>query len=198
MGNHCTAFEYLQSLAIPRMIEVSDKVLPTQEWSGVIFYSNSILFASKASFVEAVIPFEYLYSLPMQLEGFIGMSSYRDKIFAVLDLKSLFWKKNSAYNSDSRIIICRHQEQRIGVLVCRCLGLKRFDLSTRTQVELSKQVPYQRFVKHLFYAEDKRFSVLDIAKLFAEIQIGNLIKEEKNKSICDDMMRSDFNIKDLR
>ncbi|MGE4349272.1 MAG: chemotaxis protein CheW [Candidatus Berkiella sp.] len=179
MGNHCTAFEYLQSLAVPIMTEVKDKVLPTQEWSGLAFYSDSILFATKTSFVEAVIPFEYLYPLPMHLEGFIGMSSHRDKIFAVLDLKALFWKKNSVYNADSRIIICRYQEQRIGVLVCRCLGLRRFNLSTKTQVELSQQVPYQRFVKHLFYAEEKRFAVLDMAKLFGEIQIGNLIKEEK-------------------
>lgn len=182
MGNHCTAFEYLQSLAIPITRPVKVKLPSTQEWLGLAFYSDSILFATKTSFIEAVIPVEYLHPLPMRMDGLIGMSSYRDKIFAVIDLKALFWKTNSIYDADSRIIIYRYQDQRIGVLVCRCLGLRRFSLASKMQVELSQQVPYQRFVKHLFYADDKRFAVLDMAKLFGEIQIGNLINAEKNNT----------------
>src|SRR5690606_29568728 len=147
--------------------DVADKSAVT--WLGLGFESDRLSFVTKTNFIEAVIPVQTIYPLPMQISGLYGLSHYRNQLFTIIDLKAVFWQQESKISPSSRIILYRYYNQLVGILVCACIGLKRFENLNRQTVNLMPHIPYAHFVKYAFYENNARWAVLDIFKLINEI-----------------------------
>lgn len=183
MKNNDTAFQYLVSLA-NECQQNSNLAHPQekrkQDWFGLGFLSDSIHFVTKTTFIEAVIPFANIYKLPISHPGLLGMCQYQNRVFPVVDLQGLFWPQNEKSKQNSKIIIYRFYDQWIGILVCACFGIKRFEMSLRQQVELNQKAPYAPFVQFAFYESDKRWAVLDLFKLINTFSAQKLAHAESN------------------
>ena len=181
MKKECTAFQYMQELANQSLRQpqgAKTNELPKQDWLGLTFVIGSMLYATKMTNVEAVIPVGQIYSLPVQHSGVLGFSQYHNRVFAVVDLKAVFWKQESEFRAESRIIIYQYHDLWIGILVCACLGLKNFKTNQTEHNTPDESNSYINFITQMVYEDETHWAVLDAENLLSEINSGRLFLQQ--------------------
>lgn len=177
MKNDCSAFEYFSALAdqcAAQDAENKRNQKIEQEDLALTFLSGSTQFATDTQAIEAIIPVHFLCPLPIHHFAIAGMSHYHNQVFPVIDLKILFGEQSRQMAPASRIIVYRHYEQAFGLLICQCLGLKRFQSAQIESSNIDKELLYANFVSQSFVDQKNHWPILDIDKLLDETFSGIL------------------------
>ncbi len=105
--------------------------------------------------------------LPNLPDWILGVSNIRGEIISMTDLKGFFGMPSQGLKRDSRYIILRHEETKIGAVVDGILGIFYPD---RTEARIQKS-PYVKgeitaFISGVVSMEGTFLNMLDVEKLF--------------------------------
>ncbi|MCB2204172.1 chemotaxis protein CheW [bacterium] len=111
------------------------------------FSLGSDAYAVPCACIEEIIPMQNLVALPHTARPILGISSNRGLLFAVVDLKRILNIPASDLTTMHRLIILRHEELQVGLLVDVVHGMRSFDMDRLRDLPQELHQTTHRFLR---------------------------------------------------
>jgi twitching motility protein PilI len=95
-------------------------------WIGMGFRLGEVRLVASLSEVHEILMYPLVSRIPGTRPWVKGIANVRSSLLSVLDLKGYFGKGETKLTPDSRLLIIRHADTYVGLLVDEVLGLKHF------------------------------------------------------------------------
>ena len=113
--------------AYARPIETDESDI-SAETDVLLFKLGIDSYAIPCGDIEEIVPLQNLISIPHTPRGIIGISSNRGVLFAVLDPKQHLQIPGTNITTMHRVVILRHKEHSVGILVDTVIGMAGIDM----------------------------------------------------------------------
>lgn len=165
----------------------ADEPLPlTGEIQAVVCRVEETRIALPLDVVERAVPAAAMAPLPEAPPWVHGLLNLRGRALPVLDVAARIERRARALDVDDHILICRHEEQRIGLVVQEVLGVRVLALGERTNGPGASLpiAPYVRATLRdaqglvLLFSLSRLIATSDIPPLEAPPEAENARREE--------------------
>ena len=142
----------------------------TQRLDALRFALGADTYAIFCDEIEEVVPMQNLIALPHTSRSILGISNHRGILFVVIDLKRILNIPASDLTTMHRVIIVRHDDYKIGLLVDAVQGMRSIDLDGVQQLPDELHLETRRHIRGI--TEDDTF-LLRTGTLVQQIAEGN-------------------------
>ena len=127
----------------------TDETDAAVETDVLLFKLGSDSYAIPCGDIEEIVPLQNLVSIPHTPYGIIGISSNRGVLFAVLDPKQHLQIPGTNITTMHRVVILRHKEHSVGILVDTVIGMAGIDMRELLQVPTYLNAAKKRYLTGL-------------------------------------------------
>ena len=123
-----SAYEYLSLIeqAIERQTrKTQTSAHPVKGWVGLMFLSGNSVLMCPLHEITAILPITNFVRIPKVKSWMIGVCHYQGEALPITDLSAMLISKLSVISKYSRIFVIKRQDEYVGILVSRVLGLQR-------------------------------------------------------------------------
>lgn len=141
----------------------------------LIFGLNSELFATDIMDVERILGYEVPTKIPDAPDFVVGVINYQGTILPIISLAKKFNLKNKDIDDDTKIIVAKQNDQKIGVIVEHVSEVKDIKSSN---IEIPPEVvsgTSKRYMNGIIKLEEKIILFLNLSNILTEEE-KNLIK----------------------
>ncbi|OQX79385.1 MAG: hypothetical protein B6D64_04965 [Bacteroidetes bacterium 4484_276] len=147
-----------------------------EQIDGLEFLLSGETYAIDSNFVSEVIHLKYLTPLPCTPAFILGIINIRGKIISIIDIKKFFNLPEKEISNINKVIIVKHNDIEVGLLVDEILGNTGIYLDTlQKKITSITEVP-ENFIVGV---SKKRVILLDIKEILSNQKI--IVDEEINK-----------------
>lgn len=140
----------------------------------VAFKLNNEEYAIEINSVEGILKYQEITKVPQTDEFILGIINLRGQVIPIYNLKKKFYGEDSNLIDETRIIIIRHQEVVIGVIVDSVSEVLKI---SETDIDLTDSM----------FSDKKNNTISGIGKLddrlLMVINIKNLLSESEKSKI---------------
>ncbi len=134
----------------------------------LIFSLNGEQYSTDIMDVERILGYEVPTVLPEVPYFMDGVINYEDSILPVLNLAKKFSFPESAINSESKIVVVKEKEAKVGIVVDNVYEVRDIDVNLIEKPKAMNTNISSRYIKGLLRLQGKIIILLDLAKLLNE------------------------------
>lgn len=142
----------------------------------LVFTLNSEYFAADIIEIEKILGYEKTTKIPDSPEFVEGVINYQDSILPIVNLSTKFGIKNTGTGKDTKIIVTREEQSKIGIIVDSVNEVRDIKLSNvENPPEIVSGIS-KRYLKGLIREDKKIIIFLNLAAILTEEekkQLGN-------------------------
>jgi purine-binding chemotaxis protein CheW len=172
---------------IDREIDIfpsADRKMPVRSYSRkqyIRFLLGDMLFAIPLSAATEIGHLPNVTPLPNLPEWVMGVSNIRGEIISIADIKLFFGLPSQGVKRDSRFIVIRDQNMKVGLIVDKVIGIFSID---HNEIEIQEN-PYQKsddagvsaYVSGIVITQDGLMNLMDTDKLLSS-PLMNAFRDE--------------------
>ncbi|MBP2033231.1 purine-binding chemotaxis protein CheW [Clostridium algifaecis] len=139
-----------------------------KELKVLVFSINEEYYATDIMEIERILGYEETTKIPDSPDFVEGVINYAGNILPVISLTKKFKIEDSANKEDSKIIVTKQDENKIGIIVDVVSEVRAVDES---KIEAPPDIVSgisKRYIKGLIKIEDKIIILLNLSKILTE------------------------------
>lgn len=133
----------------------------------VIFSSGGQSFAIPIEVTEKIIHVEGLTKIPDTSPYVLGALDYDERILPIIDLSERFFQSKTELTTDSKVIVVKWQEEKLGLVVDKVTTIRSFESADRETSENAAQEAASYVMAFIRTAEGIILQ-LDVDSIFTE------------------------------
>jgi twitching motility protein PilI len=117
---------------------------PDVHWSALLFQLGDYRFVCQQAFIHEVLALPSFAALPSANDWVLGVANLRGALLPLVDLGA-FVGQPSKSTRQRRVMVCRHQEQWLGLVVDTVMGVQRLkdeQVDQEGECPLTRMQPY--------------------------------------------------------
>lgn len=114
-----------RALGLPRREEVS------RHWTALAYRLGEDTYVTPLDQVTEILPLPALTRLPLAQPWVLGVANLRGELTPVFDLMGILGRGRIVTDPRSRVLVSRHDNWPLGLLVSESLGLRHFQVEAR-------------------------------------------------------------------
>lgn len=159
------------------------KPLPRQKlmaraWQGIGFYTQDTYFVVPLQEILEVIPYPEVTSLLGSKSWFHGFANLRGGLLPIIDLQGFLTHQDAYTTLDSRVLVVKFDKIKVGFVVERVLGLKKFREQARKQGAMDKDNAYVPHILGEFEQDDFKWKIFSFKKIIENTDFYHVLREE--------------------
>lgn len=142
--------------------------MENEEIKVLVFSINGENYAADIMEVERILEYEVPTTLPDSPDFVQGVINYEGSILPVISLSHKFYAKKNALSGDTKIIVSKQAENKIGVIVDKVSEVKNINLKDiETPPEIVAGIS-KRYIKGLIKMKDIIIIFLDFKTILTQ------------------------------
>ena len=136
-----------------------------QSWTGIGFRIGDMALVASMDEVAEILHIPAFTQIPGVHSWMVGLANVRGNLLPLLDLKGFVTGQDVASKKGSRVLVAKHDDGVIGLVVDEILGLKHFYLEEQAFEIPSLADSFRPYINMAFKNADQHWPVFSFKKL---------------------------------
>lgn len=146
----------------------------SEEIKILVFQVNNEYYATDIMDVERILGYEEITKIPNSPDFVEGVRNYADSILPIIRLSKRFNQVNIKNDEEAKIIVTKHYDTKIGIMVDVVSEVRDVKLSTVEEAPEIVSGISKKYIKGLIKFEDKIVIFLNLGAILTEKEIEEL------------------------
>ena len=133
-----------------------------KSWRGLSFLIGQHAFVTPIHHVAQVIPLADIHGLPGVQSWIRGVIQVRGELIIINDLHAFLFDKETKMDDKVRILIIKHQQEKVGFLLSKVLSMSRVDEQHELEELAQSDKPY---LTKVWVKDTQKIPVIDLQLL---------------------------------
>lgn len=159
------------------------KPLPRQKvmakaWQGIGFSTQDTYFVVPLQEILEVLPYPEVTSLLGSKTWFHGFANLRGGLLPIIDLQGFLTHQDAYATMDSRVLVVKIEQIKVGFVVERVLGLKKFREEARLISAMELDEAYASHILGEFDQDPLKWKIFSFKKIIENTDFYHVLREE--------------------